>query len=224
LESHESANSSTSFEIVVIGSSLGGPEALSALLGGLPSEFPVPILICQHRSPAIRSYLVDMLDKVTALTVQGARNGEMPRAGSAYLAPPDHHLRLATDGTLSLDQRPQVQWSRPSVDVLFTSVANHFGPRAIGVVMTGLQHDGAAGARMIKERGGCVLVQDPSTARCAGMPNATLATGCVDFVLAPKMLAQALILLTMVPGGEDYLNVHRTASATLLPGMMPAAS
>lgn len=116
-------------------------------------------------------------------------------------------MMVAADGRLDVASGPRVGHARPSGNVLFSSVAEHFGPRALAVVLSGRLSDGADGVRMIKRRGGRVLVQERRTADAADMPAAALATGCVDFALPPKHIARALVALTMVSGAADHFRV-----------------
>jgi two-component system chemotaxis response regulator CheB len=194
------------FDVVAIGTSLGGIAVLRQLLSGLPAGFPASILVVQHRSARFPIHLDAYLDRVTRLAVQDARAGEPLQAGAVYIAPQNQHLTLSPDATLALSgaDAPSVNYTRPAIDPLFASVAERCGRRAIGVILTGMQRDGAAGAALIKQRGGRVLVQDPRTARAPSMPQAAIATGCVDFVLPVDGLAAALTTLVMVPGAATF--------------------
>lgn len=203
------------FETVVIGASLGGVRALIAVLGAAPAAFPASIVVVQHRSPLYASRLPQLLRDHTALAVEDAEDGTRPRAGAVYVAPTDRHLTFDACGTLRHSRGARVNFARPSVDVLFASAARAHGPRAIAVVLTGLLHDGAAGARAVKAAGGRVLVQERATARAASMPSATLATGCVDFELPLPGIAAALLALVMVPGAASLLAVSAAGLCTL---------
>ncbi len=175
-------------QLVVIGVSLGGLRALETLLGGLPGEFPWPLAIVQHRSPDADDSLAGLLQNRTALQVADACDKEPIRPGHIYLAPPDYHLLVEEDHfSLSTDER--VNYSRPSIDVLFESAADAFGAGVIGVVLTGANADGARGAARIKARGGCVIVQDPATAESPSMPTAALAAVTADQVLPLEEIA-----------------------------------
>jgi two-component system chemotaxis response regulator CheB len=192
------------FDMVAIAASLGGMRALGAVLSNLPRDFPAPIVVVQHRHPALRSTLAELLRQRTDLPVQEARAGDRLRAGTVFVAPRDRHLLVTATGHLDLWDTPKVQFSRPAADVLFRSVAEHHRERAIGVVLTGRLHDGAAGVTAIKQAGGWVLAQDPTTAEAKGMPSAAAATGCVDFVLSLTGLASALVALVTVPGAAAF--------------------
>ena len=199
------------FDIVAMTASLGGLDALSRVLGALPPDFPVPILIVQHMSARYPSHLAEILSKRCMLPVTWTFPGLRLRGGGVYVAPPDWHLLVGVGGAVQLSRQPRVQFVRPSADVLFESVAAVYRERAIGVVLTGLCNDGARGANAIKRAGGRVLTQDRATSAAFGMPQATITTGCVDFVLPLPTIAPALVTLTMVPGAASLLS--RTASA-----------
>lgn len=178
-------------EIVVIGASLGGYHALAVVLGGLPAAFPVPVVVAQHRAPQSGEPLKVALQKKTALKLREAQDKEAPRPGYAYLAPADYHL-LVQRGCLSLSTEAPVNSARPSLDVLFESASDAYGAATLAVVLTGASRDGAAGAALIKRRGGAVIVQDPETAESAVMPRAAIQIAAVDHV-APLAEIPALI-------------------------------
>ncbi|MFD7298103.1 chemotaxis protein CheB [Streptomyces sp. NPDC059897] len=172
-----------SFSVVALAASAGGLHALVTVLGGLQADLPVPVLVVQHLDPRHRTVLADILDRRTVLRVKLAEESEPALPGTVYIAPPDRHLLVRPDGTLSLSQSELVHFLRPSADLLFESVAGAYGPRAIAVVLTGTGNDGAMGVDAVKSRGGTVIAQDPHTAEFRGMPEAAEGTGTVDFVL-----------------------------------------
>ena len=145
---------STGFKAVVVGVSSGGLEALKILIPGLRPDLAAPVIIVQHMSPLADSYLPVRLDEISALTVKEAEDKEPLRPGVVYVAPPDYHLLAEADGSLSLSVDPKVNFSRPSVDVLFESASDAFGPALVGVILTGANQDGARGLARIKRRGG----------------------------------------------------------------------
>jgi two-component system chemotaxis response regulator CheB len=198
----------TAFDVIAMGASLGGIHALRTILSDLPCEFPASVIIVQHRSPHYPSHLSHILSKCSALPVVDAGDGEQLTPGRVYVAPATRHLTLDGGGRLRLSptDAPLVQFTRPAVDPLFFSVAEHVRERAIAVVLTGMQCDGAAGARWVKQAGGRVLVQDPRTARAAGMPLATIAATPVDHILPLDGIATALTALVMVPGAASLLS------------------
>ncbi|MEV1018770.1 chemotaxis protein CheB [Streptomyces sp. NPDC050264] len=178
-----SAVTPENFAVVAVAASAGGIHGLVTLLEGLDSELPVPLLVVQHLDPRHRTVLAEILNRRTGLAVKLAEQDETAFAGTVYIAPPDRHLLVRPDGTLSLSRSELVHFLRPSADLLFESVAGAYGPRAIAVVLTGTGNDGAMGVDAVKSRGGTVIAQDPRTAEFRGMPEAAVGTGAVDFVL-----------------------------------------
>jgi two-component system chemotaxis response regulator CheB len=164
-------------DLVAIGASWGGLHAIEAVLGALPGAFPAAIVVAQHRAPS-EGLLAGLLHRSTALEVRDAEDKDELRAGLVLVAPPDYHL-LVEDGTVALSVDDPVRFSRPSIDVLFVSVAEAHGDRAVGVVLTGSNPDGAAGLAAIRRRGGIAIVQDPDGAERVEMPRAALAA-CPD--------------------------------------------
>jgi two-component system chemotaxis response regulator CheB len=190
------------FDVVAIGASAGGVEALHTVAASLPGDFPVPVLIVQHMDPRHKSMLAALLARRCRLRVKQASNDEDMHGGTMYIAQPDMHL-IVRSGRLVLTDTKQVHFSRPSIDILFQSVADTYGDRAIGVILSGTGVDGADGIRAIKAKGGTTLVQDPASAAHAGMPNAARATNCVDFTLPLEEIGLALVgLVAPVAGGD----------------------
>ena len=177
--------------IVVVGASAGGLEALSALLAVMPPDFPLPMLVVQHLAPTRISNLPQLLTNRSALPVQQVRGGECPLPGHVYVAPPDHHL-VVEDGKLALTRAERVRFSRPSVDVLFESVARSFDRGVIGVILSGGGSDGTEGARAIRAAGGRVVAQDRASATNFGMPGSAAAAGVTDAVLSVEGIASYL--------------------------------
>jgi two-component system chemotaxis response regulator CheB len=140
--------------VIAIAASAGGIKALQIVVGALPSDLPAVVLVVQHLDRAHQSYLPEILSRATKMRVQHAVNGECVQPGVIYVAPPDEHLLLNRDGTLTLAHTELVHFVRPSADLLFESVAAAAGERALGVVLTGSGHDGTLGARAIRSRGG----------------------------------------------------------------------
>jgi two-component system chemotaxis response regulator CheB len=175
--------SASRFDVLAVTASAGGVQALSTFLSALPADFPVPILMVQHLDPRHETTLAGILDRRSALRVKLAEAGEHAEPGTAYLAPPDRHLLIGADGVLSLSDRPRTNFVRPAADLLFESVAQAYGARAIVCVLTGSGRDGAAGVVAVKSCGGTVIAEDPGTARFGSMPQAAIGTGHADFVL-----------------------------------------
>jgi two-component system chemotaxis response regulator CheB len=181
-----------SFEIAVIGASLGGLRALGQLLSGLPDNFPLPVAIVQHRVVESGGGLCAALQKHCRLIVKEAHDKEPIAPGRVYLAPSDYHL-LVDRWRFALSTEAPVLHARPSIDVLFESAAYAYRERVVGVLLTGASHDGAQGLARIKERGGRTIVQDPSTAESSVMPLAAIAAARVDHILPPAAIAAFLI-------------------------------
>jgi two-component system chemotaxis response regulator CheB len=183
------------FDVVLLAASAGGLAALSRVLSDLGEQFPVPVVIVQHLDPRHRSLMADILRQRTPLHVVQAVEGVKLEPATAYVAPPDEHLLVASDGTLTLSHSELVHFVRPSADLLFESGAGAYPGRAIGVVLTGTGSDANMGVRAIAQTGGTVLVQNPATAEFGGMPQAAIDTGGVDFVLDLEEIGPALISL-----------------------------
>ena len=180
------------FDVVALAASAGGLNALTHVLAALPGDFPAALVVVQHLDPRHRSLMADILSRRTALPVKEAAEGDELRAGRAYVAPPNRHLLVNPDRTLSLTQTQLVHFVRPSADLLFESTAASFKERAIAVVLSGSGSDGSMGVKAIKKMGGTVIVQDAKNAEFTGMPEAALATGLADFVLPLAEIAPAL--------------------------------
>jgi two-component system chemotaxis response regulator CheB len=181
--------------IVVLTASAGGLKAIRKILSNLPKDFPAPIAVAQHLSPHYQSWMAEILNKHTLLYVKQAEAGDILCCGTVYIAPPDLHLLVNSDGTLDLSKSEKVRHVRPSGDVLFKSVAASFKERAIAVVLTGMDSDGAAGVQAIKAMGGTVIAQDEASCEFFGMPGAAIKTGSVDFILPLEAIAPMLIRL-----------------------------
>jgi two-component system chemotaxis response regulator CheB len=185
------------FDVVALASSAGGIAALSEILGSLPGEFPAAIVVVQHLDPRHRSLMADILRRRTALNVVQAAEGDHIEAGTVYIAPPDRHLLVNANGTVSLSHSELVHFVRPSADLLFESVAASYRTRAIAVVLTGTGSDGSMGIGAIKKMGGTVVAQDQASAEFSGMPGAAIRSGNADFVLPLDEIAPALVTLVM---------------------------
>jgi two-component system chemotaxis response regulator CheB len=182
--------------VVAMGASAGGIRALQTVLAALPTDFSVPILVVLHLEPRHESLLARVLGSHTTLRVKAAERGEPLVRGTVYLAVPDLHL-LAVQDCVALASTVQVHHSRPSVDVLFGSIATSYGRAACGVILSGAGRDGAHGLTAIKTAGGMTIVQDPATADHRGMPLAAVATNCADMILPVAAIAPALIRRAM---------------------------
>jgi len=179
--------------VIVIGASLGGLSAIPVILGGLPRDFPSPLVIVQHR--AILSDdagLVEALQRGCPLAVREVEDKDRLAPGRVHLAPADYHLLIEGDH-LTLSTEARVLHARPSIDVLFDSAAESHAGRVVAVVLTGASRDGVIGAQRVKQRGGTVIVQDPAGAECKVMPSAAIAGVAVDRVLPLDQIAPYLV-------------------------------
>ncbi len=179
--------------IVLLTASAGGLKALSLILSKLPGDFPAPIVVVQHISPNRPSLVAEILDHRTSLVVKQAEDGELLFAGIVYLAPPNQHLLVNSDGTLSLSNSEKERFVRPAADVLFKSVAASSFTQIIAVVLTGMDGDGAIGVKAISKIGGTIIAQDEATSQFFGMPSSAIATGCVDLILPLDAIATTLL-------------------------------
>jgi two-component system chemotaxis response regulator CheB len=171
------------YEIIVIGTSWGGLEALSRLLDGMHDDVHQPIVVAQHRSVESEDFVLEgLLQHHTRRVVDDPDDKTKLEPDHVYIGPPDYHL-LVEDGHLALSTDAPVQFARPSIDVLFESVADAYAERSIGIVLTGANADGAQGLARIKEHGGVAIVQEPGTSEKRAMPDAALAATVADAVL-----------------------------------------
>jgi len=189
------------FTIVALAASAGGLNALSRVLTGLPADFPAGIVVVQHLDPRHRSLMADILSRRTTLRVRQATESDHVEVGTVFVAPPDRHLLVNADSSISLTQSELVHFVRPSADLLFESVAASYKQAAIAVVLSGSGSDGAMGVQAIKKMGGTVIAQDEGTSEFFGMPGAAQRAAAVDLVLPLEEIAPALITLVM-HGGE----------------------
>ena len=180
------------YEAIVIGVSAGGMNALSTVLPSLPDDFALPIIIVQHMDPNSRDYLSNHLDRKCSIQVKEAEDKENIMDGVAYLAPANYHLLVEEDRTLSLSVDDLVNYSRPSIDVMFETAADVYKKRLVGIVLTGANADGSKGLTKIKALGGLAVVQDPATAQVDYMPKAAIASTRVDHILSLEEIASLL--------------------------------
>lgn len=190
------ATSTTS--IVVVGASAGGLRALELVLGSLPTGFPVPIVAVQHRARESTDAFAEVLARSTPLPVREIEDEDPLRAPGVYIAPPDYHV-LVEPGRLALSIDDPVSFSRPSIDVLFESAADTYGPRVLAVLLTGANADGAHGVARVKEAGGIAIVQDPKTAESPEMPAAAIAVARIDRVLPLDDIAGEILRIVRSP-------------------------
>ena len=183
--------------VIALAASAGGLNALSVILGGLPADFPAAIAIVMHVSPDHKSLLAEILDSRSHLVVKQAQTGDILCHSSVFVAPPNHHMSVVKGGRLELSSSAaeKVHYARPSAEPLFASVAEVYQKNAIAAVLTGGDGDGSFGVQIIKEKGGTVIAQDRPTSQDFSMPESSIKTGDVDFILALNEIAPKLIEL-----------------------------
>ena len=182
------------FKIIIIGASTGGPNALEELFKQFPANLPVPVLIAQHLPFAFTQTLVDRLSCLECLKVTTVQNNEIIKPANAYVIPGNSHFFLSDPGP-RITLLPTDDLQKPSIDMGFTSVAEHFGPGTIGVILTGMGDDGTIGAKAIKQLGGRVIVQNEATSIIFGMPKKVIEAGFADEILSLHKIATRLVEL-----------------------------
>lgn len=183
------------YSIIAMGTSWGGLSALTKILGGLPEEFPIPIVVVQHRSKDSDRLLAQLLGDATPLKVCEVEDKDALCAGTVHVAPANYHI-LVEPGYLSLTTEEPVRFSRPSIDVMFASAADTYRSETIGIILTGANEDGASGLAHIVKRGGRALIQDPKTAEIPIMPEAAVQAVPTAEVLGLDDLAARLLELS----------------------------
>ncbi len=190
-------------KVVVIGVSTGGPAALGAMLPSIPARFPLPILLVQHMPPFFTRLLAERLSTTCQLMVKEASEGDPVEPGKILIAPGDFHMKVASRGgviRVCLDQSPQQNSCRPSVDALFESAAELYGGAVLAVVLTGMGQDGLLGVKLLKARGARVLVQDEASSVVWGMPGAVVKGGLADRVLPLDDVVPEILSVTGMTG------------------------
>lgn len=198
-------NAASRIDIIAIAASTGGPNALSALFSGIPANIGVPIVIVQHMPPMFTRLLAERLSSQNPVKIDEGQPGGVLRPGHGWIAPGDFHMILARDGVQSrvlLHQDPPENSCRPAADVLFRSVAQHYGNSVLGVVMTGMGQDGLRGCEAIKAAGGTVIAQDEATSVVWGMPGYVVKAGLADRVLPLSLLAPEIVRRLRAGRGE----------------------
>ena len=187
-------------DVVVIGVSTGGPNALADLMPAFPANFPIPIMIAQHMPPYFTQLLADRLNSETELTVRECKSSTVLQPGHVYIAPGDHHMEVEQhkDGVVALiNQKPPENFCRPSANVLFRSAAKVFGRNALALIMTGMGQDGTNGCQHIQDRGGQVIAQDEASSVVWGMPGFVVKGKLADKILPLNQIADELIKKSM---------------------------
>lgn len=183
------------FKVVAIGGSAGSLEAILAIVQGLPKSPGAAIIIIVHRKNDLESILQNLLSHKTHLVVKEVEDKDSIFPNNIYIAPPDYHLLIEDEHSFSLDSSEKVQFSRPSIDVTFESVAEVFAGRAIGILLSGANSDGAKGLLKIRESGGYTIAQNPETADMGYMPQQAIDLGAADKILDANQLIKLLISL-----------------------------
>ncbi|CUH96108.1 Chemotaxis response regulator protein-glutamate methylesterase [Propionispora sp. 2/2-37] len=182
--------------VVAIGTSTGGPRALQEIITKLPGNLPCGVVVVQHMPPGFTKSLAERLNSLSSLTVKEAEQNDPIRPGVALVAPGDYHMTVESEGNrkiVKLSQKPPIGGHRPAVDPMMESVAKVYGGRAVGVILTGMGHDGAQGMKAIKKQGGYTVAEDQSTSVVFGMPKAAIELGIIDKVLPLPAIAPEIV-------------------------------
>ncbi len=183
------------YKAVVIGASAGGLYAFKQIISVLPVDFFIPIIAVQHISPDSENYIITFLNNHSAITIKEADEKEKLKPGCVYFSAPNYHLLIEKDATLSLSTEQKVNYSRPSIDVMFETAADTFGKGVIGIILTGANQDGTAGIRAVKEAGGLTIVQDPTEAETPAMPKSAIEASAPDHIFSLDGIADFLLNL-----------------------------
>jgi two-component system chemotaxis response regulator CheB len=197
-------------KVIGIASSTGGPSALSAVLGDLPADYPLPILVVQHVSPGFTTGLVEWLGSVTKMQVDVATYGDRLKPGTIFFAPDDYHLQVTRGGEIELSHDPAYKGLRPSANPLFESLAQHYGKKSMGIILTGMGDDGANGMELLHQAGGLTIAQDKESCVVYGMPNEAMIRNAVDAQMGLGEIASFLKYL-----GEAKMNISKLESGAL---------
>lgn len=190
-------------DIIVIGTSTGGIDALKELVAALPRDLKATIFITLHVAPYSLGILPEILERAGELPAANAQDWEKIEPGRIYVAPPDHHLLVEPSGHVRVTRGPRENRFRPAIDPLFRSAAHAYGPRVVGVILTGWLDDGTAGLYAVKERGGTAIVQHPDDAFAPAMPLSAIKHVEVDHIIRLKEIAPLLVKLADAPAGEE---------------------
>lgn len=203
-----------SIEVLAIGVSTGGPNALASMMPALPKSLPVPVVIVQHMPPMFTRLLAERLNAQCAVEVMEGQAGMPLMPGRVYIAPGDYHMTVERQGArlvLGLNQEPPENSCRPAVDVLFRSVVQHFGARTLGVILTGMGQDGLRGCELVREAGGQVLAQDEASSVVWGMPGFVARAGLADRVLPLDMIAPEITRRCTARQAAPFQGVSRVS-------------
>ena len=191
------------YDLIVVGGSNGGMDAFMTILSGLSHDFQVPVVFVLHQQRGVQTLLPDILARHTHLAVVEPVDKEEIAKGHIYVAPPDYHLLIEPGGTFGYSYSEPINFSRPSIDMLFETAAEAYDNRVVGVLLTGANQDGAKGLAAIKNRGGLAVVQNPETARSTEMPQAGIDFGCNEHIINLDKIASYLNSINI-----DYLSKY----------------
>lgn len=194
-------------KVIGIGASTGGPPVLQTILAGLPKDFAVPVLIVQHIAQGFLAGMAEWLNQTTGLQIHIASYGMTPLPGHVYLAPDDFHMGVSAGGAIILTREAPENHLRPAVDFLFRTLAEVYGPSAVGVLLTGMGRDGAEELKAMKDRGAITIAQDQESSVVHGMPGAAIALGGATHVLCADKIADALVALVNPSHGQNGLSM-----------------
>jgi two-component system chemotaxis response regulator CheB len=192
---------SAAIRVIGIGASTGGPPVLQTILAGLPRDLPAPVLIVQHIARGFLSGLVEWLNQTTGWQVHIAAHGIIPLPGHAYIAPDDFHMGMGPGHRIALSKEPPINGLRPAVAWLFRTLAEFYGSRALGVLLTGMGRDGADELNLMKNSGAETIAQDRESSVVHGMPGEAIALGAANYVLAADKIAACLVTLVKRQAG-----------------------
>jgi two-component system chemotaxis response regulator CheB len=180
-------------KVIVIGSSTGGPKVVTDIFSKLPEDLPASVMVVQHMPASFTGAFARHLASVSKIVVSEAKDGDLLRPGTAYVAPGDFHMTVTQSGAIRLDKSPKRQGVRPSANVSMVSASELFGSKTLGVLLSGMGQDGAFGMKMIKRKGGRTIAQDRATSVVFGMPKAAFDLGAVDEVVPANKIAEAIV-------------------------------
>ncbi len=178
---------------IVIGSSAGGLQALKTIFSAFDEDFSIPVIVVQHISPHSDNYITTYLNRICKIKVKEANEKEPIENGVIYFSPPNFHLLVEENHTLSLSTEERVNFARPSIDVLFETAVYAYGKDLAGIILTGANNDGSLGMKLIKKHQGITIVQDPKTAEVETMPSSVINAVKVDYILSLDEIAKLLI-------------------------------
>ncbi|MGE5500145.1 MAG: chemotaxis-specific protein-glutamate methyltransferase CheB [Syntrophothermus sp.] len=184
--------------IIGLGASTGGTTVIQIILSGLPKDFSIPIVAVQHMTPGFTSGLVDWLNETSPVTVKIAENGEIIRKGMCYMAPDNYHIKIDKNGMVHYSDEPQIFSLKPSISFLFRSLAENFGPAAVGILLTGMGRDGADELKMMRDAGALTIVQDKESSVVYGMPGEAVKLNAAAKIMDPAEIADFLLTLNRI--------------------------